>query len=105
MPASGAEWARIERHASATKELGRSAGRRDPCKPPISRQGEQDETVGAPASTRNGGAWRPSTIQEMLRNRFYTGRVEFDGDLIRARHDAIVSDVLFNSCQGTGKPA
>jgi len=47
------------------------------------------------APTRNGGAWRPSTIRGMLRNRFYTGRVEYDGAVIRARHDAIVSDVLF----------
>ncbi|MFQ5670992.1 MAG: recombinase family protein [Acidobacteriota bacterium] len=47
------------------------------------------------APTRNGGGWRPSTIQGMLRNRFYTGRVELDGDLVRARHDAIVSNVLF----------
>ena len=51
------------------------------------------------APTRNGGKWRPSTIQGMLRNRFYTGRAEFDGDLIRAQHDALVSDVLFQSCQ------
>ena len=35
----------------------------------------------------------------MLHNRFYTGRVRFDGDLIRAPHNAIVSDVLFNACQ------
>jgi hypothetical protein len=47
------------------------------------------------APTRNGGAWRPSTIRGMVQNRFYTGRVEFDGELVRARHDAIVSDVLF----------
>ncbi|MFN3486313.1 MAG: recombinase family protein, partial [Planctomycetota bacterium] len=57
------------------------------------------------ALTRNGGLWRPSTIRGMLRNRFYTGRVEFDGAVIRARHDAIVSDVLFNACQPSGKPA
>jgi hypothetical protein len=57
------------------------------------------------APTRNGGAWRPSTIRGMLRNRFYTGRVEVDGAVIRARHDAIVSDVLFNACPGTGRPA
>jgi len=31
----------------------------------------------------------------MLRNRSYTGRVEFEGDLVRAQHDAIVSDVIF----------
>jgi DNA invertase Pin-like site-specific DNA recombinase len=47
------------------------------------------------APTRNGGAWRPSTIRGMLRNRFYTSRVEYDGTIIRARHDAIVSDLLF----------
>jgi hypothetical protein len=31
----------------------------------------------------------------MVSNRFYTGRVEFEGQFIRAQHDAIVSDVLF----------
>jgi len=36
----------------------------------------------------------------MLRNRFCTGRVEIDGDLIRARHDAIISDILFRASQG-----
>lgn len=50
------------------------------------------------APTRNGGAWRPSTIRGMLRNRFYTGRVEYDGAVIHARHDAIVSDLLFQRC-------
>ena len=40
----------------------------------------------------------PSTIRGMLRNRLYTGRVEFEGELIRARHAAIVSDVLFERC-------
>jgi len=50
------------------------------------------------APTRNGGQWQPPTIRGMLRNRFYTGRVEFEGQLIRAQHDAIVSDVLFMKC-------
>jgi site-specific DNA recombinase len=53
------------------------------------------------APTRNGGAWRPSTIRGMLRNRFYTGRVAFDGDLIHARHDAIISDVMFDASRVT----
>jgi hypothetical protein len=39
----------------------------------------------------------------MLRNRFYTGRVDFDGEIIRARHDAIIEDLAFQSCQGSGK--
>ncbi len=45
--------------------------------------------------TANGGEWQVSTLRGMIRNRFYTGRVEFDGTYIRAQHDAIVSDVLF----------
>jgi site-specific DNA recombinase len=49
--------------------------------------------------TQKGGPWRASTIQGMLGNRFYTGRVEFEGAFIQARHDAIVSDVLFAACQ------
>ena len=56
------------------------------------------------APTRNGGKWRPSTIQGMLRNRFYTGRVEYEGDFIRAQHDAIVSDPLFRTCHRAGHP-
>ncbi len=50
-------------------------------------------------NTQKGGPWRASTIQGMLGNRFYTGRVEFEGESIRAQHDAIVSDVLFQSRQ------
>ncbi len=45
--------------------------------------------------TQRNGKWRVSTVRGMLANRFYTGRVEFEGELIRAQHDAIVSDVLF----------
>ena len=49
------------------------------------------------APTRNGGTWRPSTIRGMLRNLFYTGRVDFDGEVIRARHEAIITDGLFRA--------
>ena len=45
--------------------------------------------------TKRNGKWRVSTVRGMLANRFYTGRTEFEGELIRAQHDAIVSDVLF----------
>ncbi|MEW6116427.1 MAG: recombinase family protein [Nitrospirota bacterium] len=44
------------------------------------------------------GKWQVSTIRGILGNRFYTGRVEFEGTFIRAQHDAIVSDVLFRKC-------
>jgi len=50
------------------------------------------------APTRNGGTWRPSTIPGMLRNRFYTGQVEFEGALIRTQQDAVVSDFVFTKC-------
>ncbi len=46
------------------------------------------------AKTQRNGKWHVSTVRRMLANRFYTGRAEFEGELIRAQHDAIVSDVL-----------
>jgi site-specific DNA recombinase len=42
-----------------------------------------------------GGQWQVSTLRGIVANRFYTGRIEYDGQFIRAQHDAIVSDVLF----------
>jgi DNA invertase Pin-like site-specific DNA recombinase len=50
--------------------------------------------------TQRNGKWRVSTVRGMLANRFYTGRVEFEGELIRAQHDAIVSDMLFRQAAG-----
>ena len=52
--------------------------------------------------TASGGTWQVSTLRGMVRNRFYTGRVEFDGEYIRAQHDAIVSDVLFEQANTPG---
>ena len=48
--------------------------------------------------TKRNGKWQVSTIREILKNHFYTGRVEFEGTFIRAQHDAIVLDVLFKRC-------
>lgn len=53
---------------------------------------------GIGVKTKRGGKWQVSTIRAILRNHFYTGRVEFEGTFIRAQHDAIVSDVLFRKC-------
>jgi len=50
--------------------------------------------------TPAGKPWRVSTLRGIAANRFYTGRVEFEGKLIRAQHDAVVSDVLFNRANG-----
>ena len=54
-----------------------------------------DELARDEVRTANGGTWQVSTLRGMVRNRFYTGRVEFEGEFIRAQHDAIISDVLF----------
>jgi site-specific DNA recombinase len=51
-------------------------------------------------TTKRGGTWQVSTVRGILGNRFYTGRVQFDGSFIRAQHEAIVSDVLFGKCNG-----
>jgi len=48
--------------------------------------------------SRNGGVWHASTIRGMLRNRFYTGRIEIEGEEIQARHEAIVSESVFWKC-------
>jgi DNA invertase Pin-like site-specific DNA recombinase len=55
------------------------------------------------AITRRGGRWSYSTVWNILRNRFYTGRVELEGKWIPGQHDAIISDALFKSA--TGKEA
>ncbi|MFH1549993.1 MAG: recombinase family protein [Planctomycetota bacterium] len=47
---------------------------------------------------RRGGAWSDSTVWNILKNRFYTGRAEFEGEWIPAQHEAIVSDKLFRKC-------
>jgi len=47
------------------------------------------------AKTQRDGRWHVSTVRSILGNRFYTGRIEFEGELIQAQHDAIVSDVLY----------
>jgi len=51
--------------------------------------------------TKLGGKWRSSTLQGMLNNPFYTGKVEFDGRLINGRHESIIPESLFRSCQPT----
>jgi site-specific DNA recombinase len=50
--------------------------------------------------TKRGGHWSWGTVKGILANRFYTGRVEFEGRLVRAQHDAIVADVVFDQAGG-----
>jgi site-specific DNA recombinase len=53
--------------------------------------------------TQRNGSWRISTIRGILRRRFYTGRVKFEGTFIRAQHDAIVSDLMFRKVNNSVK--
>ncbi len=45
--------------------------------------------------TQHRKRWHPSTVWDLYRNRFYTGRSKFDGTWVRGEHRAIVSDELF----------
>ncbi len=47
--------------------------------------------------TRNGGVWRVSTVQGILRNRFYTGYIVIEGELVRSQNAAIIPGSLFES--------
>ena len=47
------------------------------------------------AKTQRGGTWQVSTLRRIVSNRFYTGRVEFEGGFLPGRHEAIVSEELF----------
>ncbi len=47
---------------------------------------------------RRGGAWSDSTVWSILKNRFYTGRAEFEGRWIQGQHDAIIANALFRKC-------
>jgi len=50
--------------------------------------------------TRRGGRWSYSSVWAILRNRFYTGKVECEGRWIAGKHEAIISDALFRKCNG-----
>ena len=49
---------------------------------------------GAPMQHRK--RWYPSTVWDLYRNRFYTGRSKFDGTWVEGQHWAIVSDEVFH---------
>lgn len=53
-------------------------------------------TEGIP--TRRGGAWRLSTVQGILGNPFYAGKVRAEGALVPGRHEGIIPDVQFEAC-------
>ena len=45
------------------------------------------------------GEWLPQTVRTMLRKRTYLGYVQWKGEWYKGKHDALVSEELFNSVQ------
>ena len=43
--------------------------------------------------------WFTSAVHRLLRNRIYTGKLEYQGEVFEGEHDAIVSDELFDAVQ------
>lgn len=49
--------------------------------------------------TRRGNEWTFSTVQRVIRNRFYIGELSHQGKAIKGNHEPIVSRVQFGKCQ------
>jgi len=69
----------------------------------LKAQGDSDKHVAEQLNedgvkSARGKAWSTSSIWSILKNRFYTGRVECEGKWIQGRHDAIIEDALFKKC-------
>jgi DNA invertase Pin-like site-specific DNA recombinase len=50
-------------------------------------------------ATKKGGSWKKQTVSKILRNPTYCGYLCWDGHLVRANHQAIISPGLFNLVQ------
>lgn len=49
--------------------------------------------------TRRGKDWVAGTVQAVLRNRFYIGELQHQGQTIKGNHQPLVSKVQFGKCQ------
>lgn len=54
--------------------------------------------------TRKGGAWKLSTVQGILGNPFYAGKVRAEGALVLGQHEGIIPEGLFRGCQAGTTP-
>ena len=50
--------------------------------------------------TQHNKKWYPSTVWDLYRNRFYTGKSKFDGGWVEGEHEAVVSSELFTRANG-----
>ena len=58
-----------------------------------------DDLNGRGIFTRRGNKWSKGTLQLIVRNRFYLGEVQHQGQTIKGNHPAIISKVQFGKCQ------
>jgi len=49
--------------------------------------------------TRDGNAFTPHAIKDILNNRFYLGKVRYQGEVYDGKHEAIISQELFDRVQ------
>ena len=49
--------------------------------------------------TRRGRRWSKDSVRDFLQNEFYLGKVKYKGDVLPGRHEAIISQELFDRCQ------
>jgi site-specific DNA recombinase len=49
--------------------------------------------------TRFGRRWSKDSVRDFLQNEFYLGKVKYKGDVLQGRHEAIISQRLFDRCQ------
>lgn len=52
--------------------------------------------------TRRGGKWTAESIRYVLSNEIYTGRIAYNGKVMKGDHDPIISRRLYNSVQLSG---
>lgn len=50
-------------------------------------------------STKRGNKWYAQQVLDILNNRFYTGRLEWEGIITPSHHEAIISERQFNKVQ------
>ena len=51
--------------------------------------------------TQHNKRWYPSTVWDLYRNRFYTGKSKFGGGWVEGRHEAVVSRELFDNANAS----
>jgi len=52
--------------------------------------------------TKRGSKWTAEAVRYILSNELYTGRIMYNGKVMRGDHESIISRRLYNSVQVSG---